>query len=87
MRPQPVEKAPRRFDLANDDGGKDSQMATLYGYQRVLKDLLPMKGWSSAFWKDGVANIDENSRLSYTSRTNNCPAWNSSGRRPSTSGP
>jgi beta-glucosidase len=38
---------------------KTCQMATLYGYQRVLKDYLPAKGWSSALWKDGVANIDE----------------------------
>jgi beta-glucosidase len=39
---------------------KTCQMATLYGYQRVLKDYLPTKTWSQAFWKDGVANIDEN---------------------------
>ena len=38
---------------------KTCQMATLYGYQRVLKDYLPTKNWSSAFWRDGVANIDE----------------------------
>jgi len=38
---------------------KTCQMATLYGYQRVLKDYLPTISWSSALWKDGVANIDE----------------------------
>jgi len=38
---------------------KTCQMATLYGYQRVLKDYLPTKTWSTEFWKDGVANIDE----------------------------
>ncbi len=38
---------------------KTAQMATLYGYQRVLKDYLPTKSWANAFWKDGVANIDE----------------------------
>jgi beta-glucosidase len=38
---------------------KTAQLATLYGYQRVLKDYLPAKSWETAFWKDGVANIDE----------------------------
>jgi beta-glucosidase len=38
---------------------KACQLATLYGYQRVLKDYLPTKGWTTAFWKNGVANIDE----------------------------
>lgn len=38
---------------------KTCQMATLYGYNRVLKDYLPTDKWSAALWKDGVANIDE----------------------------
>lgn len=38
---------------------KTAQLATLYGYQRVLKDYLPTVEWSSSFWKHGVANIDE----------------------------
>jgi beta-glucosidase len=38
---------------------KTCQLATLYGYQRVLKDCLPTKSWSAKLWKDGVANIDE----------------------------
>ena len=38
---------------------KTCQMATLYGYSRVLKDYLPTPKWSKEFWKDGVANIDE----------------------------
>jgi beta-glucosidase len=56
---QPVEK--RLDDLISQMSleEKTCQMATLYGYQRVLKDYLPTKGWSTAFWKDGVANIDE----------------------------
>jgi beta-glucosidase len=38
---------------------KTCQLATLYGYKRVLKDYLPTKEWRTALWKDGVANIDE----------------------------
>jgi beta-glucosidase len=38
---------------------KTVQLATLYGYQRVLKDYLPTESWKTALWKDGVANIDE----------------------------
>ena len=38
---------------------KTCQLATLYGYNRVLKDYLPTEQWQSAFWKEGVANIDE----------------------------
>jgi beta-glucosidase len=38
---------------------KTCQMATLYGYGRVLKDPLPTPQWKSEIWKDGIANIDE----------------------------
>jgi len=38
---------------------KTCQMATLYGYGRVLKDELPTAAWKTAIWKDGIANIDE----------------------------
>ena len=38
---------------------KTAQMATLYGYNRVLKDYLPTPAWQSALWKDGIGNIDE----------------------------
>lgn len=38
---------------------KTAQMATLYGYGRVLKDPLPTKQWKQALWKDGIGNIDE----------------------------
>lgn len=38
---------------------KSCQMATLYGYGRVLKDSLPTPNWKQEIWKDGIANIDE----------------------------
>lgn len=38
---------------------KTCQMATLYGYKRVLKDSLPTPGWKNEIWKDGIGNIDE----------------------------
>ncbi|MBK0378298.1 glycoside hydrolase family 3 C-terminal domain-containing protein [Mucilaginibacter segetis] len=38
---------------------KTCQMATLYGYKRVLKDEMPVPGWKNEIWKDGIANIDE----------------------------
>lgn len=39
---------------------KSCQMATLYGYGRVLKDEMPTPNWKNEVWKDGIANIDEN---------------------------
>ena len=56
---QPIE---RRIDdlLAQMNvDEKTCQLATLYGYGRVLKDPLPTPEWKSAVWKDGLANIDE----------------------------
>jgi beta-glucosidase len=38
---------------------KTCQMATLYGYKRILKDSLPTPDWKNQIWKDGIANIDE----------------------------
>jgi beta-glucosidase len=38
---------------------KTCQTATLYGYNRVLKDELPTAEWKDRVWKDGIANIDE----------------------------
>ena len=38
---------------------KTCQTATLYGYNRVLKDELPTSEWKTRIWKDGIANIDE----------------------------
>ena len=56
---QPVEK--RVSDLLSkmtiDE--KTAQLATLYGYGRVLKDSLPTAEWKNSLWKDGIANIDE----------------------------
>jgi len=39
---------------------KTAQMATLYGYPRVLKDEFPdIARWKASLWKDGIGNIDE----------------------------
>ncbi len=38
---------------------KTCQMATLYGYSRVLEDELPTDVWKQRVWKDGIGNIDE----------------------------
>ena len=38
---------------------KTCQLATLYGYDKVLKDQLPTPAWKNEIWKDGIANIDE----------------------------
>jgi len=38
---------------------KTCQMATLYGYGRVVKDELPTEEWLNEIWKDGIGNIDE----------------------------
>lgn len=56
---QPVER--RVDDLLSQMSveEKTCQLATLYGYGRVLKDPLPTPGWKNAIWKDGIGNIDE----------------------------
>jgi len=38
---------------------KTCQLATLYGYKRVLKEEMPTESWKQEVWKDGIANIDE----------------------------
>ncbi len=38
---------------------KTCQLATLYGFGRVLKDELPTPEWRTRIWKDGIGNIDE----------------------------
>jgi len=38
---------------------KTNQLATLYGFGRVLKDELPTPEWKIKIWKDGIGNIDE----------------------------
>ena len=56
---QPVEK--RVDDLLRQMTveEKTCQLATLYGYGRVLQDSLPTENWKNEIWKDGIANIDE----------------------------
>ena len=38
---------------------KTAQLATLYGFPRVLLDELPTEAWKTALWRDGIGNIDE----------------------------
>lgn len=64
---QPVDK--RVEDLLSQMtlDEKTCQMATLYGYGRVLKQELPADSWKNEIWKDGIANIDEHlNSLAYT---------------------
>ncbi|HVZ36389.1 MAG TPA: glycoside hydrolase family 3 N-terminal domain-containing protein, partial [Polyangiaceae bacterium] len=51
---------------------KTAQMATLYGFGRVLPDELPTPAWEHALWKDGIGNIDEQSNGN-TGTENNLP--------------
>lgn len=50
---------------------KTCQLATLYGYPKVLKDTLPTPEWKNKIWKDGIGNIDEHCN---GVRSQNC-AW------------
>lgn len=56
---QPIEK--RIEDLLSQMtvDEKTCQLATLYGYGRVLKEEMPAPSWKNEIWKDGIANIDE----------------------------
>ena len=56
---QPIDK--RIADLLSQMtvDEKTCQLATLYGYKRVLKEEMPAESWKNEVWKDGVANIDE----------------------------
>ncbi|WP_457126320.1 glycoside hydrolase family 3 C-terminal domain-containing protein [Mucilaginibacter sp. HD30] len=47
---------------------KTCQLASLYGYKRVLKEEMPGPSWKNEIWKDGIANIDEELN-NLTSRT------------------
>ena len=38
---------------------KSCQLATYYGYNKVLKDSMPTAQWKNMIFKDGIANIDE----------------------------
>ena len=69
---QPIEK--RIADLLSQMTveEKTCQLATLYGYKRVLKEEMPAASWKNEVWKDGVANIDEELN-NLTSRTDEAP--------------
>ena len=56
---QPVEKRVRNLLEQMTVEEKTCQLATLYGFGRVLQDSLPVPEWKNEIWKDGIANIDE----------------------------
>lgn len=56
---QPTEARVNHLISLMNVNEKTVQMATLYGYGRVLKDSLPKAEWKTKIWKDGIANIDE----------------------------
>ena len=56
---RPVEERVKDLLSKMNLNEKSCQLATLYGYQRVLKDSLPTLEWKNKIWKDGIANIDE----------------------------
>ena len=56
---QPVDKRVQDLLSQMTLEEKTCQMATLYGYGRVLKDEMPTAEWKNEVWKDGIANIDE----------------------------
>src|ERR1051326_2650898 len=58
-RSQPVAKRVENLLSQMTLEEKSCQMATLYGFGRVLKDEMPLPGWKNEIWKDGIANIDE----------------------------
>lgn len=56
---EPIEKRVKNLISQMNLNEKSCQMATLYGFKRVLKDSLPTPNWKNEIWKDGIANIDE----------------------------
>lgn len=56
---QPIDKRVANLLSQMTLDEKTVQLATLYGYGRVLKDSLPNESWKTQIWKDGIANIDE----------------------------
>ncbi|MDR2928151.1 MAG: glycoside hydrolase family 3 C-terminal domain-containing protein [Cytophagaceae bacterium] len=56
---QPIEKRIANLLSQMNIDEKTCQMATVYGYGRVLSDSLPTANWKNEIWKDGIANIDE----------------------------
>lgn len=59
-RNQPVDKRVEDLLAQMTLEEKSCQLATLYGFGRVLKDEMPTDAWKTSIWKDGIANIDEN---------------------------
>jgi beta-glucosidase len=58
-RKQPIQKRIESLISQMTIEEKSCQMATLYGFGRVLKDEMPTANWKNEIWKDGIANIDE----------------------------
>lgn len=56
---QPIEKRVQDLLSQMNLDEKTCQLATLYGYKRVMNDSLPTPEWKNKIWKDGIANIDE----------------------------
>lgn len=56
---QPVDKRVEDLLSQMNVDEKTCQLATLYGYGRVLKDELPTPAWKTEIWKDGIGNMDE----------------------------
>ena len=56
---QPVDKRIANLLSQMTLNEKTVQLATLYGFGRVLKDTMPTADWKNKIWKDGIANIDE----------------------------
>ncbi|MBN2262455.1 MAG: glycoside hydrolase family 3 C-terminal domain-containing protein [Prolixibacteraceae bacterium] len=55
---------------------KTCQMATLYGYKRVLDDELPTAEWKNRIYKDGIGNIDEHlNSLAYHEKAKSEYSW------------
>lgn len=65
---QPIEKRVNDLLSQMTIEEKTCQLATLYGYKRVLKEEMPGPSWKNEIWKDGIANIDEELN-NLTSRT------------------
>lgn len=56
---QPIEKRVANLLSQMTLEEKTCQLVTLYGYDAVVKDSLPVPGWKERIWKDGIGNIDE----------------------------
>ncbi|TWR25779.1 beta-glucosidase [Mucilaginibacter pallidiroseus] len=69
---QPIDKRVADLISQMNVDEKTCQLATLYGYKRVLKDEMPVPNWKNEVWKDGIANIDEELN-NLTSHTDDAP--------------